>query len=66
MFPLTFSEVQFTWSSISTNEYPERKQKTKTKTKSGITRRHGNPTQNLDLKKSDLLTTGLPGISSPT
>ena len=25
MFPLTFSEVQFTWSSISTNEYPEKK-----------------------------------------
>ena len=61
MFPLTFSEVQFTWSCISTNEYPEKK-----KTKSGITRRHGNPTQNLDLTKSDLLTTGLPGISSPT
>ena len=65
MFPLTFSEVQFTWSSISTNEYPEKKNK-KQKTKSGSTRRHGNPTQNLDLNKSDLLTTGLPGISSPT
>ena len=25
MFPLTFSEVQFTWSSISTSEYPEKK-----------------------------------------
>lgn len=65
MFPLTFSEVQFTWSCISTNEYPEKKHKTK-QTKSGITRRHGNPTQTLDLNKSDLLTTGLPGISSPT
>ena len=25
MFPLTFSEVHFTWSSISTNEYPQKK-----------------------------------------
>ena len=57
MFPLTFSEVHFTWSSISTNKYPQKKE-------SGITRRHGNPTQNLDLNKSELLTTGLPGISS--
>lgn len=61
MFPLTISEVQSTWSSTSTNEYPEKK-----KPKSGITRRHGNPIQTLDLNKSDLLTTGLPGISSPT
>lgn len=29
MFPLTFSEVQFTWSCISTNEYPEKKNKKK-------------------------------------
>ena len=60
MFPLSFSEVHFTRLSISTNEYPEKKNR-----KSGITRRHGNPTQNLDLNKSDLLTTGLQGISSP-
>ena len=60
MFPLTFSEVHFTRLSISTNKYPEKKNP-----KSGITRRHGHPTQNLDLNKSDLLTTGLQGISSP-
>ena len=59
MFPLTFSEVHFTRLPISTNKYPEKKPK------SGITRRHGNPTHNLDLNKSDLLTTGLQGISSP-
>ena len=59
MFPLTFSEVHFTRLSISINEYPEKKNP-----KSGITRRHGNPTQNLDLNKSDLLTTGLHGINA--
>ena len=58
MFPLTFSEVHFTRLSITTNEYPEKKPK------SGITRRYGNPTQNLDLHKSDLLTTGLHGINA--
>ena len=59
MFPLTFSEVHFTRLSISTNKYPEKKTP-----KSGITRRHGNPTQNLDLNKSDLLTTGLHDINA--
>ena len=33
--------------------------------KISITRRHGNPRRNLDLNKSDLFTTGLPGIRSP-
>ena len=33
--------------------------------KISITRRHGNPRRNLDLNKSDLFATGLPGIRSP-
>ena len=36
MFPLTFSEVQFTWSCISTNEYPEKKKKRKVVLQGGM------------------------------
>lgn len=52
------SEVHFTQLSILINLQNKNQ-------KICISRRHGNPRRNLDLNKSDLFTTGLPGIRSP-
>lgn len=52
------SEVHFTRLSILINLQNKNQ-------KICITRRHGNPRRNLALNKSDLFTTGLPGIRSP-